>query len=111
MLSKKDRSSYDKMADLFAESNNRQILRDYMGSIKLPCLPYLGNNIWGMILKDVMIRKQNWCLKCITKFTALSIGLCVLNGSQTSNLIRLPWIHSIGNHPLQSQGLGVKLVS
>lgn len=42
MLSKKDRSSYDKMAELFAESNNRQKLRDYMGSIKLPCLPYLG---------------------------------------------------------------------
>jgi Ras-specific guanine nucleotide-releasing factor RalGPS len=42
MLSKKDRSSCDKMADLFAESNNRQKLRDYMGSIKLPCLPYLG---------------------------------------------------------------------
>jgi len=42
MLAKKERSTYDKMAEMFDESNNRQILRDYMGSIKLPCLPYLG---------------------------------------------------------------------
>ena len=42
MLSKKDRSSYEKLAELFSESNNRQKLRDYMSCVKLPCLPYLG---------------------------------------------------------------------
>jgi len=42
MLSKKDRSSYEKLAELFSESNNRQKLRDYMGCVRLPCLPYLG---------------------------------------------------------------------
>ena len=42
MLSKKDRSSYEKLAELFCESNNRQKLRDYMSCVKLPCLPYLG---------------------------------------------------------------------
>jgi len=43
MLSKKDRSSYEKLAELFSESNNRQKLRDYMGCVRLPCLPYLGS--------------------------------------------------------------------
>lgn len=46
MLSRKDKSTYDKMADLFSESNNRQRLRDYMDNTHLPCIPYLGKMIF-----------------------------------------------------------------
>lgn len=42
MLSKKDKSMYERMADLFSENNNRQRLRDYMENVRLPCIPYLG---------------------------------------------------------------------
>ena len=41
-LPKKEKASYEKMADLFSENNNRQRLRDYMDNVKLPCIPYLG---------------------------------------------------------------------
>lgn len=53
MLSKKDRSSYEKMADLFSETNNRQRLRDYMSTIKLPCVPYLGCYLTDIVYIDV----------------------------------------------------------
>jgi len=43
MVSKRDRMTYEKIADLFSENNNRQKLRDYMNCTKLPVIPYLGN--------------------------------------------------------------------
>jgi len=42
MVSKRDRMTYEKIADLFSENNNRQKLRDYMNCTKLPVIPYLG---------------------------------------------------------------------
>ncbi|KAI0214818.1 Ras-specific guanine nucleotide-releasing factor RalGPS1 [Lamellibrachia satsuma] len=53
VLSKRDRSSYEKIADLFSEANNRQKLRDYMSSIKLPSVPYLGLYLTDLVYIDV----------------------------------------------------------
>jgi len=54
MISKRDRTNYDKIADLFSENNNRLKLREYMNSAKLPVIPYLGNWLFYV-----------YCFKCL----------------------------------------------
>ncbi len=39
---KKDKSSFDKMANFLSDDENRKLLREHMDEAKLPCIPHLG---------------------------------------------------------------------
>ncbi|XP_072016112.1 ras-specific guanine nucleotide-releasing factor RalGPS1-like isoform X2 [Amphiura filiformis] len=53
LLHRKERATYDKLAELLSEDENRQRLRDLVDSARLPCIPFLGMYLQDLIYIDV----------------------------------------------------------
>lgn len=52
-LSRKDRQHYERMSELFSDTNNWEQLRSHVDSLKLPMIPYLGLFLTDLVYIDM----------------------------------------------------------
>ncbi|KAJ8686356.1 hypothetical protein QAD02_022150 [Eretmocerus hayati] len=90
-LSKKDRSNFDKLAEVFNDKNNWMNLRDHMDNIKLPCVPYLGLFLTDLVYIDMAhpASKNGDNHQRILKMEAVLTKVAMFQASEYTGIIPL----------------------
>ncbi|KAK0082694.1 hypothetical protein PV325_009994 [Microctonus aethiopoides] len=91
-LSKKEKCTFDKLAEVFSDKSNWMNLREHMETLKLPCIPYLGLFLTDLVYIDMAHppSKNNENHQRAIKMNTVLTRVTVLQASEYSGIIPLP---------------------
>ncbi|XP_043287995.1 ras-specific guanine nucleotide-releasing factor RalGPS2 isoform X3 [Venturia canescens] len=91
-LGKKDRGTFDKLAEVFSDKNNWMNLREHMDTLKLPCIPYLGLFLTDLVYIDMAhpASKNSDNHQRTLKMDSVLTRVTVFQASEYPGIIPLP---------------------
>lgn len=94
-LTKKERGTFDRLADVYNDKDNWSTLREYLESLKLPCIPYIGLFLTDLVYIDLAYpHKGNGLVEPEQRTLKMNNILRVISNYQSSDYsFVVPMLH------------------
>ncbi|XP_055687787.1 ras-specific guanine nucleotide-releasing factor RalGPS1 isoform X2 [Lutzomyia longipalpis] len=89
-LSRKEKQTFDRLADIFNDRNNWANLREYSESLRVPCIPYIGLFLTDLIYIDLAFPHKGSGLEPEQRKTQMNNILRVISNYQGSDYGHIP---------------------